>query len=215
MKLENSYGLCGIYRIINTTSEKSYVGSSKNIGKRISEHYRSLLNNKHPNKHLQNSWNKNSGKFIAELVETCHIDDLVAKEQYYISKEGYYNLLKVAYSVQGRKQSKEEIEKRVNKLKGRQHSEQSKRNMSNGRKGMKLSNQHRMNLSNSHKGLDNHQSKSILQYTRQGELVKEWSSAVLATKALKVTSPGISNCISGRAKSCGGYVWILKEENHG
>lgn len=49
---------CGIYKIANTITGDFYIGSSCNIGRRLYEHRLKLVNNRHINPHLQNSWNK-------------------------------------------------------------------------------------------------------------------------------------------------------------
>ena len=48
----------GIYKILNTSNGKFYIGSSKNLRKRLYEHFRELNLGIHPNKHLQNAWIK-------------------------------------------------------------------------------------------------------------------------------------------------------------
>ncbi len=50
--------MIGLYAIVNTVNNKSYVGSSNNIERRTKEHKNELSRNKHFCKHLQNSWNK-------------------------------------------------------------------------------------------------------------------------------------------------------------
>lgn len=48
----------GIYKILNTINGKFYIGSSKNLRKRLYEHFRELNLGIHSNKHLQNAWIK-------------------------------------------------------------------------------------------------------------------------------------------------------------
>lgn len=48
----------GIYTITNVLDGKYYVGSSITVEKRLKQHKRSLLANKHHCKHLQRAWNK-------------------------------------------------------------------------------------------------------------------------------------------------------------
>lgn len=47
-----------IYSIQCKTTNKQYIGSALNHGKRKREHFYNLKNNKHPNKKLQNAYNK-------------------------------------------------------------------------------------------------------------------------------------------------------------
>ena len=48
----------GIYKIVNKINGKYYVGSSKNIPVRWSDHKETLNKSSHYNVHLQRSWKK-------------------------------------------------------------------------------------------------------------------------------------------------------------
>lgn len=50
--------------------------------------------------------------------------------------------------------------------------------------------------------------KPILQYTLNGEFVREWPSA---SDVGKEVSTHICNCLKGRKKSAYGYKWVYKE----
>ena len=47
----------------------------------------------------------------------------------------------------------------------------------------------------------------ILQFTKDGELVKEWPSAREAERQLKISQSSICQCLKGYRKSAGGFVW--------
>ena len=47
----------------------------------------------------------------------------------------------------------------------------------------------------------------ILQFTKDGELVKEWPSAREAYRQLGIAQQSICVCCKGRCKSAGGFVW--------
>jgi len=87
----------GIYMIYSSLSEKAYIGSSKNIRKRWSQHKSALRKNKHSNVHLQNSWNKYGEKFfIFHVLELCPVDKLLLREGEYIKtigKNSRFNLI--------------------------------------------------------------------------------------------------------------------------
>ena len=51
--------------------------------------------------------------------------------------------------------------------------------------------------------------KKIMQYTKNGELVKEWESIKEATEKLHLY--GIGRACRGKLKSSGGYIWKYKE----
>jgi group I intron endonuclease len=50
----------------------------------------------------------------------------------------------------------------------------------------------------------------IVQYTKEGELVKEWGSAKEIVNSMGFSQGNISNCITGRIEQAYGYVWRYK-----
>ena len=50
-------------------------------------------------------------------------------------------------------------------------------------------------------------SKKILQLTKSGEFIKEWPSAMEASRQLVISQGNICSCCKGKLKSAGGYVW--------
>ncbi len=104
----------GIYMIKNEINGKFYIGSAVNIERRWNEH-KSLLNrNIHSSPKLQNSWNKNGkDKFFFEIIQYCEKEELIKNEQYWINLlTPEYNILKIAGSSLGYKQTKESNIKR-------------------------------------------------------------------------------------------------------
>ena len=47
----------------------------------------------------------------------------------------------------------------------------------------------------------------VIQYTKDGVLIKKWDSMHLVMNDLGINVGNISNCCSGRCKSVGGYKW--------
>lgn len=92
----------GIYKIINLVNNKFYIGSSKNLMKRWTDHLYRLRNNKHMNKHLQNAYNKyGESSFAFVIIEsnnTWNEQELREKEQKYLDyyfktcPELFYNM---------------------------------------------------------------------------------------------------------------------------
>ena len=50
-------------------------------------------------------------------------------------------------------------------------------------------------------------SKSVLQYDKQGNLIKEWCSLMEVERQLGFANGNISKCCNGRRKTANGYVW--------
>jgi group I intron endonuclease len=88
----------GIYKIINITNNKFYVGSAVDLKRRKSRHFSELRNNKHNNAKLQNAWNKyGESSFIFVVVEELEkTADLLTVENVWlkehVGKEYCYNL---------------------------------------------------------------------------------------------------------------------------
>jgi len=91
--------ISGIYKII-CINNKFYIGSSIDIDRRLKEHKRLLKRNKHPNKYLQNCWNKYGEKnFRFEIIETVNdVERLLIREQQWIDKTNCCNR-KVGFNI--------------------------------------------------------------------------------------------------------------------
>jgi group I intron endonuclease len=94
--------ISGIYKIVNKSNGKYYVGSSKDIQDRWIQHKADLRNNNHKNDYLQNSWNKHGETtFDFVVVENVDKKDLLLVEQKYLNivkteKDKCYNLKFIA-----------------------------------------------------------------------------------------------------------------------
>ena len=86
--------MTGIYSIKNTINNKIYVGQSVNLESRFTDHKSALRNNRHFNKHLQDSWNKyGEESFEFNIIEECEDQNLDEREQFYIAKYDSMNPL--------------------------------------------------------------------------------------------------------------------------
>lgn len=123
--LQLPMNLCAIYQIIRKGEESwegddlgdRYIGSAKNVRKRLQKHYSALQNNSHYNKHLQSAWNK-YGKnsfyisIIQKVNEKCRFE--IEELQMKVAK-CTYNLYNIADKCIFVKLSQEQIEKARNK----------------------------------------------------------------------------------------------------
>lgn len=55
--------------------------------------------------------------------------------------------------------------------------------------------------------------KKILQYDKEKNFLKEWSSIAEASRKLGLSKSSISLCCSGKYKTCGGFIWKYKTRN--
>lgn len=76
----------GVYKILNITNGKYYIGSTKmKVRLRLNHHMQALRNNRHKNTHLQRAWNKyGEDSFSFIILENCTKDIVYQREQYYL-----------------------------------------------------------------------------------------------------------------------------------
>ena len=54
-------------------------------------------------------------------------------------------------------------------------------------------------------------SKPVLQFTKDGELVREWKSAMDIERNLNYSQGNISSCCTGKCKSSHNFIWKFKD----
>ena len=140
----------GIYKITNKVNGKFYIGSSANINKRWGRHQHQLECGKHPNKHLQSSWNKHgANNFTFEVLLEVKVELLLEKEQELLDKTKCYNN-QIGYNI---------AKFAGASMRGRKQTEEAKRKMSQFRKGKKKNAEWKKKIGDAQKGTKNHQSK--------------------------------------------------------
>ena len=134
MAYQNQPMKSGIYQIRNSINNKVYIGSAVNLATRKRQHFNFLRTNKHPNRHLQRSYNIHGEScFNFSILHECDIDMLVFFEQYFIddySVNRLYNICLIAGSSLGLKLSEETKRKLSEFNVGRKHSEETKQKIS-------------------------------------------------------------------------------------
>ena len=79
--------ICGIYCIENRINNKKYIGMSRDIKNRWSEHKAELNTHTHVNQYLQSSWDKyGKDNFNFYVIEQCDESLLSERECYYIEQ---------------------------------------------------------------------------------------------------------------------------------
>src|SRR3990167_1522824 len=142
--------ISGIYAIRHI-SVTVYVGSAKNIKKRMHIHKFQLESGRHHSQKLQRAWNKyGADQFVAIVLEVVNEDMLVEREQHHIDafmayQEGF-NCNPMAGSSAGRRVSEETKNAMSKKRKGVPVSEETKKKMSAAHKGRPHSESHRLAL---------------------------------------------------------------------
>jgi hypothetical protein len=114
--------------------------------------------------------------------------------------------LKMSKSAIGKKITDETKKKMSDFWKGKIKSDNTKKKMSESSKG--INNNYKRYLERT--GLPHAKSKTILQFSINGELIKEWVNANIASKELNLSYKAINGCLLGKSKSSQGFFWKYK-----
>lgn len=139
---------CGIYKITNKINNKSYIGQSVNIPRRVRIHFWLKNNDKPLYRAIEKYGQEN---FVIEILEYCSKDNLNEKEIYYINH--YNTLVPSGYNLTtGGESSKQVSDETKQKMKtshadyngnknpffGKQHSELTKQKLKDCQKGISI-----------------------------------------------------------------------------
>ncbi|MAE68784.1 hypothetical protein CL635_03195 [bacterium] len=85
--MSNLSSIPGIYQITNVHTHECYIGSSKNVHRRLYDHMVDLARFCHINKLLQSSWDEyGPGAFCFSILEVTSIQLLAERELFWIKK---------------------------------------------------------------------------------------------------------------------------------
>jgi group I intron endonuclease len=168
----------GIYCIMNKINNKKYIGSSISLYYRLNRHKSDLINNKHKNPHLQNSWNKyGKENFECFIIEYCKEDILNKREEYFINIFGDYNCSKFD---NGRLIISEESKKKMSITKKRMFK---------------------------NKELIPNRRISIEQFSLDGDFIRRFDSIKNASILTNISESQLGRCLNNTYKTAGGFQW--------
>ena len=204
-------------------SGKSYIGQSVDLQKRKYAFLRfgdiyggQKINCARKKYHHKSLWNYT-------ILEYCGIDDLDEREEYYIS---LYNTINNGYNCEsGGHENKivsDESKQKMSDAKkgkycgensplyGKHLTDEHKRKISEARKGEKhpMYGKHRDDETKDKIRLRHN--KAVVQYTKEGEFVAEYESALVAKNITGINNSHIGDCCLGKRKSAGGFKWSFK-----
>ena len=230
----------GIYLIVHEPSQRAYVGQSKDICGRWKAHLYMLRRNEHHCQSLQDCFNESHySDFNFKVVHICKKSELTKKEQEYWDKQeknpfngrptgqvypehtketrrklsearkgkkfSEEHKKKISEAMKGRKLSEQHIKKMSESRKGKNHSQESKKKMSEAMKGRKFSDEHKKKIGESNK-------IPVIQYSKEGEFIKQWPSLTDASESLGIHHGNISKVCKGKRKTAGGFIWKFSEK---
>jgi len=144
--------ISGVYKITNLVTGDCYIGSAVNLNSRKRTHFANMNLDKHPNKHLQSSYNKyGKENFSFGVLAKCPKEYNLKLEQFFI------DILKPTFN------KRKEVNSNLGMVLTDEHKEKiSKANKNHpDRIGRKLSEEHKEAIRKSHIG------KSLSEETKQ------------------------------------------------
>lgn len=194
-----------IYSLSDENGMVRYIGKTNNLKDRLNEH---ILESKKGKNTYKNNWVKSmvmeNKKPLIDVIDEVPENEWEFWECFYISlfKSWNFNLTNRTLGGNGTGSG-----------------------VNNPNYGKKLTEEHKNKCSIKLKGENNpffgktHSNevlkkfyKPVLQYSINGDFIKEWCSIKDAENMLKVHS--ISSCCHNKLLSVGGYVWKFKEQNN-
>lgn len=160
----------GIYRFLNTTNGKSYIGRSNDLRHRYCEHINLLRKGIEPCTKLNRAWQKyGEESFVYEILCYCAEDMLNTLEKYYIQKfdsfKNGYNCTTGGGGIVGYRHTAKTKEKIGRASKGKTYSAEERKKMSERQKGRRLTDAHKKALSEAW----NEDRRRLMTATRSGE----------------------------------------------
>jgi hypothetical protein len=120
----------------------------------------------------------------------------------------------------GKKHNEDSKKKMSESALGKKITDETRKKMSESKKNKLKSDETRKKMSESSKGDNNNykrylertglphaKSKTILQLSLNGDLIKEWVNANVASIECGLSYKGINHCARGKTKTSGGFIW--------
>lgn len=189
-----------VYIILNETNRKVYIGSTKNLKKRIIEHKSGLKTGKHYSQELVKDYSLGH-KIVFESLETCSEQNRFEREEYYINLFQSFNKEKGYNKSNTAKVSTPSLEGRL------------KHSLTH--KGKVLSREIRDKIRNKKLGIPNPKSyKVVVQLSIHGKLIRIWQCMSDIQKELCINISHISSCCNHKPgrKTVAGFKWMFYTE---
>lgn len=208
---------------------KSYIGQSVNLNRR-KKTFINFSKYRHGKIYYARKKYCKESDWVYKVLEYCDVDKLDEREQYYIE---LYDTMNNGYNSDtgghlNRKLSNEARQKfsgSGNPFYGKHHTEEQKRKLSEAMKGENnplygkhLTEEHKSKLSEAMKGKyvgeKNPNSKAVIQLSKNGEFIAEFSTMKEASEKIGRSISSISSCCGTKDKRTivGGFKWIKAED---
>lgn len=182
--------LSGVYQIENDIDDRVYIGSSKDMYHRISNHLSTLKYNYNKNPLLQEFYNKfGLGHLKIKILEYCKPENLKVREQFYLdSAKEKFNICQFAKDNTGVHPSPEMLKRRSDRLKGIPATPEMAERLRN---------------------LNNDKKIPIIQYDKKMNFIARYEGLCEAARKTKTYYSSISKVCKKikNHKTAGGFIW--------
>lgn len=205
-----------IYIIINTHTNHSYIGATRNYKKRVKRHKELLKSGKHHSRKFQIAYNEyGESAFSFVILERVSIANLPSKELEYIQRlSPEYNLNLSSSTILGNKRTAEFCEKISNKLLGKTPPNKGKRLSAEKKEAIRKS---RTENDNYFKGreitevekqnLRQLKGYPVIASMLTGEIIGVYGSINEAAKKTQRSNGGVYNVCTGKRPHCNGVIY--------
>lgn len=174
-----------VYGIKSKTTNKIYIGTTKNIQFRINKHFNELCHNRHKTKKLQEDFNKFGFEdFEIIIYDNVYSLDVEKEKQKEVGIDNLYN----------------------EKISGFYITEEYRKQLSNTSKTTHKTAEYRNKMSKL-------KTNKVAQYDFNFNLIKIWDSALQICETLGHTRSVILSCCNGNKKQAYGYLWRYVDED--
>lgn len=210
---------CFIYALYSKSECRvRYIGVSIDPKKRFKSHqYCSLNKNSNEYNLYKNKWLRSVDDAAMKIIfsgteEDCYLLEKELIDKYKQSRALTNTSLGGDHPPRLNDLSIDKYNEVVGKIRqksiGRKASEETRSKMSLAHKSIS-----KPHLSGYHKGVNNPRARKVSQHLKTGELVRVWDYANQAVTELKLNRTAITDCIKGRQKSAGGFIWKVYTED--
>lgn len=156
----------------------------------------------------------NKGKKLSEEVKkkigiasTGRLHTEETKKKISILNKGKQFRLGIELSEDHKKKISNSLLGHTGAMKGKYHTNEAKEKISKANKGRVISEEWKNRIGNSN-------SKTVLQYDKQGNFIREWISTKEVERELKICNGDIGKCCKGKLKTAGKYIWKYKNKSN-
>lgn len=220
--------MIGIYKITNTTNNKCYIGQSRDIEARWAKHLSAYKSS--PDWELYRAFKKYGiSAFKFEVIEECSIEELNEREIYWIAQyDSFNNGYNMTLGGEACNGTNDKIVYQYD-LSGRFVKEYKSAHDAARENNIQFTNICKVcrgerktagGFGWSYTKVENIEpiktkrlgDSTVLQFTKEGEFVAEYSSAKEARRQTGINDTTIGLVCKGKGKTAGGFVWKYKND---